>query len=146
MKFRDGFTLVETMIVLAISTLILSLSLFAADNFNFDRVRCYFFWKEFQSQFELSENLARQRKMPTVIKFWPHQKVEFDSRYFERQNSGPLIIKLPNGLSPVRPCRVEIYKTGHVSPQRLDWSRSGQPDLVQTFQLSWGVYNLKTKK
>ena len=140
-KLKTGFTLVETMVVLLISALILGLSLWMVNGLNLDHLRDAFFWRRFQSQFDLCENTARRHHSPTTVVFRPHNQVTFINDRLRSPN-----LELPRTLSPAKTYTVMIRANGHVNPQSLIWLVNGRPRLIQKFQLGWGMYNLVAKK
>lgn len=144
MKFRKGFTMIETMVVLVISALLLSLSLFVYRGLSVNRYQNRFFWREFKSDFELYENLAKVRHTGVNIIFSPSSKqitfLGLNSKIYRK------VIKEPKDLSTKRSYRVTITNDGYVNPSRVVWLVNGRPRLNQNFQLGWGVYNFEKIK
>lgn len=144
MGHRKGFTMVETVVVLVISALLLSLSLVIFHSLNVNQYQNKFFWKEFKSDFELYENLAKVRHTGVIITFnSSRNRITFmgvNSKIHSK------IIKEPKDLSTKKSYRVTITDDGYVNPSRVVWLVNGRPNLNQNFQLGWGVYTFEKIK
>lgn len=144
MGIRKGFTLIETLVVLVISSLILSLSLLITHNFNENHYQNYLFWKEFHNEFELYESLVREHHSSVMIDF------NTSSNQVNFVSSSPKIhqhtIKEPRDLTTNHYYKILINNKGLVNPDTVIWNVKGQRKLSQRFQLGWGMYTIEDSK
>jgi competence protein ComGD len=135
---KDGFTLVENVMVMIITTIVL---LFTLGIFNcIDKTRDSRLEKEFWQQFQRcwDDNLAYAKitKLDTFV-VTIKNKVKFGN--FKTSRS----LNIPESISPPKRLDIHINSDGYVSPQTVYWKLKSGGTYVQTIQLGWGIYHLK---
>lgn len=134
MRYRNGFTLIETTIVLVISAMILSLSLYMNQHVNLDHFKDFFFWEKFQNQFELAEDAAINNNSSVAVTFHRHGLVIMKYR------NKKVILRPPENLTLLTNKRIEIKNNGYIAPYPVRWLVDKHAVLDQNFQLGWGKY------
>ncbi|USS86786.1 hypothetical protein [Fructilactobacillus cliffordii] len=136
---RQGFTLLESLIVLGLTTLTLVTLSVGVRWFNEANVTETAFWHDFANTWNRTLVLARQNQTPATVTFLPNDQVIF--RSYNHGNQFQKRVSLPSGLSPVRWYEVKITDQGYVKPQTLRWlSNASHTEIWQKFQLGWGSY------
>ncbi|WP_395318729.1 prepilin-type N-terminal cleavage/methylation domain-containing protein [Fructilactobacillus frigidiflavus] len=139
-RIRPGFTLVETLIVLAISTLIMALLVFLMAMFPQKNIQEKAFWRCFDEQWNSSIQAAKDHGQITDVRVRPDKNIvlfeQFKNNHFEYQR-----VQMPDGLRPIEVHEIRITDKGFVKPQTLNWySQNRHCGIHQKFQLGWGIY------
>lgn len=143
METKDGFTMLESLVVLILTVMSLGLGLFVKDTFHPESIDQMYFWQQFRSRFDLLESISERKNIPTLITFPNSKKVVF---LVKRHN---LVLKIPQGLeisrqTMVRQPVIRINRQGNIRPQTVYWSdERHHQSIKQIFELSWGVYRLE---
>ncbi|MDV7695155.1 hypothetical protein A7K95_10090 [Pediococcus parvulus] len=140
-KIKNGFTLVETLVVLTIVTILLSIG-----HFTLKRVMAQQqekqFWAKFDDDWKKYEQFANFEGVVTYISFdKTRRKVKFTPlKAFEKENSE---IELPKTLSLFTNQEVKIGSNGYVKPQTIGFqSEANKCTYRLRIQLGWGVYHV----
>lgn len=138
---RSGFTLIETLLVLIITAMILSLGFFASRFDQLSVLKHRQFWAEFQSNFILAESEAQGVDHIQIAIVSNDHLVKFIRLGKHKQTK---ILKIPHGLNPYRNSTITIAQGGYIKPTTFTWyDHSLHEQIEQTFQLGWGVYRLR---
>ena len=143
METKDGFTILESLVVLILVVMSLGLGLFVKDTFHPESIDRIYFWQRFRSRFDLLESISEKDNIPTLITFPNSKKVIFGVK---RRR---LVLKIPKGLeisrrTMVRQPMIRINRAGSIRPQTVYWSdERHHQNIKQVFELSWGVYRLE---
>ena len=138
MEVRRGFTMIESLIVLVITILTLGLGLFIKDSFQTEPLDQIYFWRQFQSRFDLLESISEKQRRLTSISFLTPKRVVFSIK------NKDILLKVPQGLWVKRtPFIIRIGRNGNVKPQRIQWGNSQGRTINQIFELGWGVYRVE---
>lgn len=138
MSIKNGFTIVESLLVLALVALSLGLGTFIQNSFQTKSVNQVYFWRQFRSRFDLLESASKKNRIPAMITFPTHKKVVFSLR---RDNWA---LRVPKDLEVRQLATIRINKGGTIRPQTIDWfDKYHHQNIKQIFELGWGVYHLK---
>lgn len=139
-KTRLGFTLVETLVVLGISSVIMMLLVFAIAMFPQNNLKEKAFWRCFDEQWNLSIQAAKDTEQITKVRFRPDVNQVIFEQYKNKRLQSKLI-EIPDGLRPIEFREITISEKGFVKPQTLNWySQKRHCGIHQKFQLGWGIY------
>ncbi|KRK57881.1 type II secretion system protein [Fructilactobacillus fructivorans] len=142
---QPGFTLVESVLVLFVSSLILGITLVAFNYLGVIGNQEKRFFETLDSAWNEALIESQAHHHSTRVLFYPNDEVVFVKQ--EKSRLKNRVVKMPRGLSVKSYHDIEIKKDGYVKPQTIRWSSSGQKRLIlQKIQLGWGAYHLETIK
>lgn len=135
---KHGFTLVETLVVLIITT---SVMFFTLEIVNSLKQQSHYyverdFWQQFQRCWDDNLIYARKNKQDTFVET-VQNRVKFGS--FRKMRS----LTIPSSIIPPKRLDIHINSNGYVAPQTVYWKLRSGGVYVQTIQLGWGIYHLK---
>ncbi|ANZ58313.1 hypothetical protein BGL34_00580 [Fructilactobacillus lindneri] len=136
---RYGFTFLESMTVLCVTSVVLLLLIFGIHIFNQFQINEKLFWNTFDETWNHSLVLARNDNTSVNVAFYPNDEVVFKS--FNHGKRYRKTVQMPHGLSVVKRYEMNISEKGYVKPQTVYWKSSNTNERVlQKFQLGWGTY------
>ncbi|WP_412990048.1 competence type IV pilus minor pilin ComGD [Pediococcus siamensis] len=142
MRLKSGFTLLESLIVLAMVGLLLtSGNLVLKNALSYQREKE--FWENFDTEWKKYEQFANFENTVTYISFNKTQeKISFNP--LKASNKANYVLKLPPTLHLLSSQEVKIGNNGYVKPQSIGFhSDRDQHTYRITIQLGWGVYHVK---
>lgn len=142
---KQGFTLVESLVVLAISAITILVIIFSTaivkQNSYGERV----FWNVFNEKWNGAIQKSRNDKKIVRVEFSTSNRVIFSSYDNRRLNRD--VLPMPQGLKTEKWNEIVINEDGYVKPQTVVWfSENSNTRIWQKFQLGWGTYNFERKK
>ncbi|TPR38687.1 hypothetical protein [Apilactobacillus micheneri] len=144
-KSKFGFTNIEMIIVLMITSLFIGITLFIYPNIkNYQRNDEQKFWNSFKYQWDsivMSTKINKNEKSKitsTII-------VNKNNVHFIYWNGVNKSLNIPNTMSIYgNSYIIDIKSGGYVAPATYRWhSNLLKKDYIQTFQLGWGVYHIE---
>ncbi|KRL02718.1 hypothetical protein [Liquorilactobacillus capillatus] len=131
-----AFSLIEMVVVLALSTFVLLLTIKPLDN-SISNLQEKIFWQSFKQTWT--------REIISSAKFNKVYTIEFkhDRVIFNERNNIKVIVKLPRTLSIRRYELIKVNDTGSISGRTIivDSSLQGKPYYILV-QLGWGKYHV----
>lgn len=139
---RTGFTLLETLLVLLITSFVVAVLIFGVNCFrNYSNNENRFF-STLGEAWNATILMTKEKQLETNVYFYPHDAVIFVSQ--GKDQKVVRRIKEPNSLSVVSYHDVKIGKDGYVKPQTIKWySEKNKQMIYQKIQLGWGIYHLE---
>ena len=145
-KFKNGFTLVETIVAMTVTILILGIGLMVNTFIQKKRVLAE---KQF---FETLQAAVNESSLSAKINHTPLQ-IDFEKRgeVIVQTNVACKIttrkIPIPKTIRLAGHHQVLIATSGFISPQTIRWYGSGgQLKYLQKFQLGWSGFNLEKQE
>ncbi|EKK20934.1 hypothetical protein B808_1248 [Fructilactobacillus florum 8D] len=141
---RKGFTLLESLVVISITSLILLTLLWGTRVFNRQINSEPRFWQSFAVAWNQTLVTAKIQQTPAWVTLAPHQAVCFETYLHQRLIKHE--VRVPTGLSVTSWHEIKISKNGTVSPQTITWrSEASRRWILQKIQLGWGCYHNEIK-
>lgn len=136
---REGFTMIETLITLAIVSSLLILVMVGRSQFTKQSPRQETaFWHDFDAQWQRALYEARYQKLVTTVQIQSGQPVQFDSRRTHQ------LVELPASLQPMRDYHLRIREDATISPQTLTFISSIDDCRYRMIiQMGWGLYRIE---
>lgn len=138
---KAGFTVLETIIVLAIVAIIVTFSVP-----EISRSRAYheeqFFWSELRQNWRAAQLRARHERQVTKIEY---EQTSNQIVFMAGQKQD--VVHLPGTLKVIRFDQFQMHENGYVKPQTQEFKSSltGCRYLMR-IQLAWGGYHVESIK
>ncbi|MEJ6400435.1 competence type IV pilus minor pilin ComGD [Nicoliella lavandulae] len=141
-KSKGGFTVLESLIVLVITSLVIGLGMISINRATVARVQERIFWQSLKRQWQFNERYAVENKTTVNVTFLKHQ-VQFQ---YPEQPERNYEFNYPKSVakSSERDL-ITIKSNGYISPKTIYWTVNNGQIIKQTFQLGWGIYRIKAQ-
>lgn len=139
-KQRDGFTVLELIVYLAVVTSVLMINLMLISYVRETHPDEKLFWHSFGDSWLQAQQAAKAHECKWLVVVDQSEVVFklFDSRLDTE------VVKLPGDLIPAAARKLYISQDGFTQPTTINWySRKGNLKYHQTFQLGWSGFKVE---
>ncbi|QEA32236.1 prepilin-type N-terminal cleavage/methylation domain-containing protein [Secundilactobacillus malefermentans] len=138
---RAGFTLIEMVVVLGITTLFLMIGTFGSRMIAGRTTKIEeSFFVNLRDEWQSAQFKAKASQQPLIIRIGDNRTVSFTC------DGKKDVIKIPTTLSLHSTYLLKMNSNGNISPTTIDWySTVGPASYRQTVQMGWGLYRVNRK-
>lgn len=137
---RIGFSTFEMIVVLLMTTVFFSTTLFMFNTLRYNHSQNdKIFWDLFKSNWEATVESSKANHIDSVI-YISHNHVIFENKAKKSE------VTVPNNIVTPDEFVIQIKRNGYISPKTYYWFiRNKNKKYVQKIQMGWGVYRLYEK-
>lgn len=135
---KQGFTLMEMIVVLGLTALALTIS-WPAVHHNFEKTKQQIFFQSFRQEWQLAQANCKNNHEATRISYYSQERFFiFNNQHYQHE------VKLPASLRLCPRKDINMHADGYVRP--CSWELQNELDghsYWMRFQMAWGGYRLE---